>query len=621
MRVTHPVLWAAAALLLAAGCTTYDSPFVEKTEDELDAMEHRARTAGSTFREGSYFASASTFSYLASERTVSEPLYRLDRIPALMFSGRMGDAHDEMVKLRADLEELYDPASEQKALSSWHGEVNKVYKGAPHEMSMFYVLMGLSFAERGEFSDAWRCVQNGILHDNDSKEEKYRSDFALLLYLGAVFADKAGEADGAAQCRRRLRETLDAMADRSKSIDAPLDNSNPDTLVLVWSGTPPTYGRDGEYGQTRTTLPGEGCPFEYVTVVTADGREIVMPPKTGDINYQATTRGGRLMDNVLQDKADLKDDMKLFAQASSTISGFLFGMALNQLGGSPHELLISGSLAAGGIAFLVFDGLFCWAYDSADPRADIRSWVTLPGSLDILPLNLGHGASDFRVRGYKAGDSLFEKKVTTYSEPGRITAAHVDMMGCQPYQQALGILNKLVEFGVKNPPATPRLDYPDPETPCDTSAAYQVLGIDPDCELKLNNLKIQQMFHRSLLTHGYTNHHTIKKVLEGKIKPRPDKIAYVVQEKYTVTNIMNQAYLDTRLAVVVRSPGKIDNGTFKPDAPAKFVYAWSRLPTMENNQTLSPGTKEQGAWAALGNLFKMPEFRAAMAVKAVKKNE
>ena len=89
-------------------------------------------------------------------------------------------------------------------------------------------------------------MQNGILHDCDSEHERYQSDYALLLYLGSVYAAMIGEVDSARQCRIRLEEALKvrgAMYDREKSPDAPaaalFSDECPNAMIAVWTGTPP----------------------------------------------------------------------------------------------------------------------------------------------------------------------------------------------------------------------------------------------------------------------------------------------------------------------------------------------------------------------------------------------
>ena len=416
---------------LLCGCVTQPSSFVEKTEGELDAMEQSAERAAELFRESRYGDANAVLNNLASELTVSQPLYRLDGIPCLLLSMKSEDAYFAMRALRKELEELYNPDSERKASSKWHGEVSKVFKGSPHEMGAFYALMSLSCAEKGEYEDAWRCVQNGLLHDCDSEHQRYQSDFALLLYLGSVYSAMLGETDAVAQCRKSLETALrmrGVMNDGKDAQDSPVavlfDDVQPNAMVVVWTGTPPKFGRGGEHGEKRTILRGEESAFDFITVSDMTGVERIVPQRLGDINYQASTRGGRLMDGVLQDKADFKDDLQSCSDAAHSTSDAFRNAGLP---GDPFAKTVG--MVIGATSSLVGDA-FSRASKAVDAHADIRSWRTLPGQLDILPLRMPHGHHDIVLRGYVSGKVVSEKKVQLVVPDGsRIGVVHVMMDG------------------------------------------------------------------------------------------------------------------------------------------------------------------------------------------------
>ena len=392
-------------------------------------MEQSAERAAELFREGRYGDANAALGNLASARTVSQPLYRLDVIPCLLFSGRTDEAHLAMRDLREELEELHNPDSERKAQSKWHGEVNKVFKGSPHEMGAFYALMSLSCAERGEYEDAWRCVQNGLLHDCDSEHQRYQSDFALLLYLGSVYSAALGEADAAAQCRKSLEAALrmrGAMPGGKNAHDSPVADlfgeMHPNVMIVVWTGTPPKFGRGGEHGEKRTILRGEESSFDFVAMSDWTGGERMVPQRMGDMNYQASTRGGRMMDGVLKDKADFKDDLQSYSDTANRSSDAFHGAGLS---GDPFAKTVGTVMGS----FAGFIGVaFSRASGAVDAHADIRSWRTLPGQLDVLPLRMSPGCHDVVLRGYVSGKAVVEKKVRlAVPDGGGIGVTHVMM--------------------------------------------------------------------------------------------------------------------------------------------------------------------------------------------------
>ena len=613
-----------AAMLAIAlcGCKTGE------LENRLDDMERRASAGDVSFRSGNYAAADSTFSGLAAEQTVSSPLYRLDCVPCLILSGKKDEAHREMLELRTEFEELYDPESEQKAQSKWHGEVNKVFKGSPHEMGTFYALLSLSYAERGEYEDAWRCVQNGLLHDADAENDKYRSDDALLLYLGSVFADKIGEVDSAAQCRRRLKETLAArkvdaadVGKFPKSAYAALLDENapkPNAFVVFWTGTPPQYGRSGKYGEIRTTLKGVESAADFMTVSVDGSQEMIAPQKLGDINFQATTRGGREMDNILASKADFKQDMKNFQEVSFGISGLFFTAALATFDTSKEMLIVSGSLAAAGVAFLVVDGVFYCFYDKTDPRADIRAWKTLPGQLNVMPLFLPKGKHNLTARGYVGGDALSRCEFSIeIQDDTRMSVFHVTNMSDATLTKAEQLCNKTADAGNSSAPKDVVSDYPEIGSDWDTSVWYAVCGTDPSAgRFKLKDSSMPFPLWKALIRHKYLKHWSAAAAIAGTCPVRPDIVLSHTGSYWMLNKLSDGTTMfDTRVAIAVRGAGNCTpNGEFQ-SGPVKFFYAWSRQATQKTAiNTFTKDEKESGVNAALDNLFRVREFREALSV-------
>lgn len=604
-------------------------------ENRLDDMERHAAVADASFRAGDYSAADAAFRKLASQPTVSSPLYRLNSIPCLILSGRKDEAHRMMQELRVDLEELYDPESEKKALSKWHGEINKVFKGSPHEMTAFYALLSLSYAQRGEYEDAWRCVQNGLLHDTDAKEDKFQSDDALLLYLGAVYADRLGEVDSAAQCRKRLRDSLASRgitaADIEKYPQSPYatllkeDALAPNAFLVFWSGTPPQFGRSGKYGETRTTLKGAESTADFLTVSVDGGKEIIVPEKIGDVNFQATTRGGRMMDNILADKADFKQDMKNFQEVSLGLSGFCFAAAAATFSTSKERLIISGACFAAGVTFLVLDGVFYCFYDKTDPRADIRAWKTLPGQLNILPLRLTPGRHKLTVRSRIGGDAMSATSVSVeVPDNGNAVVAHVASMDDGIINDTLRLLRKTVEIGNKNAPKEICLDCPQGDFNGDSSSWYSLFGEDFLTDrVNVTRSDLKDAVGAALIAHGYTRRWKADDAVNGVCPVRPDKTLVCLEAYWNVTNAVDgTTVLDTRVTVAVRGAGDCTPGGKIQTGPVKFFYAWSRQPTTAANYgAITDDEKTEGIKVAVDNLFRMPDFRLAMLPNGLKRRE
>lgn len=403
------------------GCSTYTSPFVHKSESELDAMETQSATAANAFADGDYATSERILSELGSEQTVSSPQYEMERVSVLLHQGRRKEAHELMQKVQRDLEMLFDAKSEEEAMSLWHGENKKVFKGDAHERATFYALFAMSFMEQGKWEDAERCVKNGILCDSANTEEaKYNSDYALLHYLGYVACKRSGRDSDAEEY---LREISGLAGDSSASLVAKIEKAAlPNAFLVIWGGTPPSYARGGEYDEIRHVIPGAKNPFSYLSVREKDGKELLAFEGLADLNFQATTRGGRVMDSVLKDKAAVKSGM----EASGNIL-LIAGMGCFAAMGS-GDAKVDLVLGCVGTGCFLLGGTFYIVGECINSKADVRSWKTLPGEFLVVPLSLPEGHHEIEFNGYHLRDQVARKIVEVDVKSNTLASVHTSIM-------------------------------------------------------------------------------------------------------------------------------------------------------------------------------------------------
>ena len=390
----------AFAVLFAAGCRSYEGPFVHKSEDDLDAMEVVDEQVGQAFGRGAYEEADATLGTLLAEPTVSLPQYELERVSILLMQGRSDEAHSLMLKVRKELETLFDPELEEKAVSIWHGENNKVFKGDAHERATLYALLAISFLERGAWDDAERCVKNGILADStNTREAQYNSDYGLLFYLGAVACGKAGRAADAAAYLGQMKTALEgrgvSTGAGSSASELLVPMPLPDAFVIAWMGNAPQYVRGGEYGEIRHPVRGTGMSYAFLTFET-DGSaapELVAPSRLADINWQALTRGGREMDTVLAQKASVKSGMRT-SRNVFLVAGY------SCIGTVSSNPIAEAFLLGSGGTCLAIGGLFHLAGSAMNARSDVRCWHCLPGEMVVMPLRMTGATAEVTVRGY-----------------------------------------------------------------------------------------------------------------------------------------------------------------------------------------------------------------------------
>ena len=141
----------------------------------------------------------------------------------------------------------------------------------------------------------------------------------------------------------------------------------------------------------------------------------------GDVNFQATTRGGREMDEVLADKAAVKSGFKTsgnilivagLACVTTVSDNWIAELAILGAGGT--------CLALGGTCHLVG---YC-----VNSKADVRSWRNLPGEFVIVPVKLSAASQELTVRGYRVWDNIATEKCTVMRSEKGIGVTHLSML-------------------------------------------------------------------------------------------------------------------------------------------------------------------------------------------------
>lgn len=432
MKTAYVSLTLAAAILLAvcSGCKSEpQGNFVPKTEQELDAMDARNSEAGKLFLAGDYRGADKILRELAAERTVSSPLFDLERVSILLMEGKEAEAHDLMMRVRDETDTLFDLKLEEKAQSLWHGEQNKVFKGDVHERATLYAFLAMSFMSRGNYEDALRCVKNGLLADSDSQEAKYTSDYALLQYLGSLCCARLNQPADAEAYRKEMEKSLRERGlplpvGESRNCFSALGTDMPNTLLVFWVGVPPSFERGGEYGEIRHPIPGK-YPYDALAVSISRGGAVTAPPRLGDVNFQATTRGGRMMDTVLADKAAVKQATELSRNILLVAGTGLIVAGANCMSSAPLGISLMG--AGGGC--LIVGGTVHVIGTMMNPEADVRFWKNLPCELLIVPLNLPAGRHDVFVSGYLKSDVTAHAAYSVTVDPEKsVNVIHLPLM-------------------------------------------------------------------------------------------------------------------------------------------------------------------------------------------------
>ncbi len=257
-----------------------------------------------------------------------------------------------------------------KSRRMFRNESDKPFIGEPYERVMASFYRGILYWRDGEPDNARALYRNGQLLDSDTQDKTYAGDYVLLDYLDGLVSAKLGGdgADALARARANARKQGHATP--------PDFNTKANVMIFAEYGRGPTKYQGGEYGEyLKFSVEKSKIRSARLEV---DGRQIALPPYD-DVSFQATTRGGRLMDHVLGNKAVFKQTTDTIGDVA--LQGAVATSAFSQ-GRRNDEAALA--LAAVGLISKI-------ASAATTPQADIRAWSNLPQYLSFATLQLAIG--------------------------------------------------------------------------------------------------------------------------------------------------------------------------------------------------------------------------------------
>ena len=265
-------------------------------------------------------------------------------------------------------------ADAKKARSYFHAEAKKTFIGEPYERCMAYIYRGIIYWMDGEPDNARACFRSAEFEDSDAASHQYAGDWVLPDYLDGLITLKLG-GDGSDAFKR-------AQAN-SHGVNLPPYNPKANALFFVEFGPGPTKYATGRYKEELRfrTVPSPVASAE----LRLDSLQIPIAP-TDDVDFQATTRGGRVMDHILGNKA-------VFKSATDTAGNVALIGGLATAAASNNRTAQEVGL---GVAFA---GLVSKVVSAATvPTADTRSWDNLPRYLSFVcvPLPVGQHVATFQ---------------------------------------------------------------------------------------------------------------------------------------------------------------------------------------------------------------------------------
>jgi hypothetical protein len=282
-------------------------------------------------------------------------------------------------------------ASARKARGYFHAEAKKTFIGEPYERSMAYIYRGMLYWMDGQLDNARACFRSAEFEDSDAENHAYAGDWVLPDYLDGLASVKlAGDGDDAFKRAQA----------NAKNIKLPPYNPKANVQFFFEFGPGPTKYASGQYDE-KLCFYSEDSPVRSAQL-KVDSFSIPVAP-TDDVGFQALTRGGRVMDHVLGNKAvfktatDIAGDVAIVGGAATLLAGGGRNATANEVG--------AGLLAVGVLSKIVSA--------ATTPEADIRAWNNLPHYLSFASLALPPGQHLVTVEFHNAAGQVLPQLTKT----------------------------------------------------------------------------------------------------------------------------------------------------------------------------------------------------------------
>ena len=335
-----------AVFLIVAGCATTTQPKVTLTGDIMVDAPNA----------------------IANGPPRDRVLWQYRMAAAAMRQGKFDVAKQNLDEALLTLGGIYGKDADAKqARGYFHAETRKTFIGEPYERSMAFIYRGIIYWMDGEPDNARACFRSAEFEDSDTEQRQYAGDWVMPDYLDGFITTQLG-GDGSDAFKR-------AQA-AAKGVKLPPYNPKANAIFFIEFGPGPTKYATGQYKE-ELRFQAAPSPVTSAELKVASFQIPIAP--TDDVNFQATTRGGRVMDHVLGRKA-------VFKSATDTAGN----MAL--MGGLTTAAVSNNRTAQEVGLAIALAGLVSKVVSAATvPAADIRSWENLPRYLSFanVPLPLG----------------------------------------------------------------------------------------------------------------------------------------------------------------------------------------------------------------------------------------
>lgn len=325
-------------------------------------------------------------------------LYLMDKGMLLHAAGRFGESVRAFATAEALSEKLDLTSVSEEVGSVLVNDSVRVYRGEDFEKLMFSTLQALNYASLGDTEGALVEVRrvNEKLELMITKEKKPYQRLAIARYIGGVLYESIGELDsaaidylkaaelapdmgeGAAEAVLRLaKETertdqLAALHKRWPQVKiAPLKSGEGQVVAIIEAGRVPQKSQN-------LRKPGKGGVDQQEAALVAVPTYALAKGKVPQVRLEAL---GQSVEGALVTDLDAVARVHLEERIGKFLLRSVAGLAA-KAGAAAAVGALSDNASLGALTF----GLL-----ALTQRADVRSWMSLPGEFQVARLRLPAG--------------------------------------------------------------------------------------------------------------------------------------------------------------------------------------------------------------------------------------
>lgn len=292
---------------------------------------------------------------------------------------------------------ITNDAEAARARSLFTAESNKPFIGEPYERVMAYYYRGILYWRDGQPDNARACFRSGQVIDSDPGQQGYDADYVLLDYLDGLASAKLNTDGGDAF--RRAQQRLGEQ----RALPPYVEDAN--VLVFAEFGYGPRKYAAGEYGQ-QLRFYIDDSPTHSARLVLEGGKLIVPLPGYDDLGHQATTRGNRVMDHILGNKAFFKSSTSVAGDVA--LAGAIIANDQARRRERQGKDGDDANYAAVGLGLLGMIGKVASA--ATQTQADTRQWDNLPQRLSFAAVKLPAGEHRGRLEFLDRTGTVLERR-------------------------------------------------------------------------------------------------------------------------------------------------------------------------------------------------------------------